>query len=294
MEDDMELSNLTILNGDSFDANALGAVALNSTGGAPHQSALLHDFDRIVMVLHENGEEHRLIDHILTGELRTQTLHVGLSMLERSLITGDNNERVTCLLEGEILWDPKGIVEKLRQELILFTQPLRERMLFIEFARFLHMYVKSKRYLQAGCYMDSYNCILMALYHWARLEVSEAGHYPTPAVWEQVQSLNNSVHKLYEELTVSGETMEQRIQLVQLACEFSLMSKMTECCGWMLNLLNERKEPWSVEEIIALPELRYVEAEIPFVLRKLASRGVIREIPSWGDRIGGHSIRYSF
>ncbi|MDT3427547.1 hypothetical protein J2Z22_003110 [Paenibacillus forsythiae] len=290
----MELSNLTLLNGDIFDANAIGAIALNSQGKALFQSALLHEFDRVVMLLHENGGENRLVGNMISGELRTQTLRVGLSMLKRSIITGDNNELITCLLEGEIIWDPQEILERLRTEVNAFDQPLRERMMFMEFARFLHMYVKSKRYLQAGCSMDSYNCILMALYHWARMEVSEAGHYPTPAVWEQVKSLNNSVYKLYEELTVSGETMEQRIQLVQLACEFSLVSKMSDCCKWFLDLLKERKEPWSIEELLMHSELKNVEPELPFVLRKLASRSLIREIASWSDAGGGYRIRYTF
>ncbi|QWU15467.1 Nucleotidyltransferase-like [Paenibacillus sophorae] len=289
----MELSNLTLLNGDIFDANALGAIALDSQGKAPFQSALLHEFDRVVMLLHEDREENQLVGNMIAGELRTQTLRVGLSILQRSIITGGNNELITCLLEGDIIWDPQEVLEQLRAEVNSFEQPLRERILFIEFARFLHMYVKSKRYLQAGCIMDSYNCILMALYHWARMEVGEAGHYPTPAVWEQVKSLNNSVYKLYEELTISGETMDQRIQLVQLACEFSLVSKMGDCCKWFLDLLEERKGPWSIEELLELSELKYVEAELPFVLRKLASRSLIREIASWSDAGGGYRVRYT-
>ncbi|AKG36340.1 nucleotidyltransferase-like protein [Paenibacillus durus] len=289
----MELSNLTLLNGDIFDENALGAIALDSQGKAPFQSALLYEFDRVVMLLREDGEENPLVGSMITGELRTQTLRVGLSMLKRSIITGDNNELITCLLEGEIIWDPQEVLEQLRADVNSFEQPLRERILFIEFARFLHMYVKSKRYLQAGCIMDSYNCILMALYHWARMEVGEAGHYPTPAVWEQVKSLNNSVYKLYEELTISGETMDQRIQLVQLACEFSLVSKMGDCCKWFLDLLKERKGSWSIEELLELSELKYVEAELPFVLRKLASRSLIREIVSWSDAGGGYQVRYT-
>ncbi|AIQ65533.1 hypothetical protein PSTEL_22940 [Paenibacillus stellifer] len=289
----MELSNLTLLNGDIFDANALGAVALSSLGNAPFQSALLHDFDKIIMVIHPDpNERQRYGNHLIHGESRTQTMHVELSQLERSLLTGDNNERVVCLLEGDILWDPQGIISRLREEIKLFGEPLRDRMIFIEFARFLHMYVKSKRYLQACCFMDSYNCILMSLYHWAKMEVCEAGQYPTPAVWEQVKSLNNSVYKLYEELAISGETVEQRIELVQLACEFSLMSKMVDCCKWLLSLLGEKREPWTFEELIALPELLYVEAELPLILRKLSARSLIREIPSWSDT-GGGSIRYS-
>lgn len=74
---------------------------------------------------------------------------------------------------------PKGILGGYAQEIMQFQGTLRERVLFMEFARFLHMYVKSKRYLEANCTMDAYNCVLIALYHWARIEVSEAGFSPT-------------------------------------------------------------------------------------------------------------------
>lgn len=125
-------------------------------------------------------------------------------------------------------------------------------MLFTEFARFLHMYVKSKRYLEAGYTMDAYNCVLMALYHWARIEVGEAGCFPNPAVWEQVKSLNTPVHKLYEELTVSKETLDQRVELILLACEFALMSKMSDCCRLLLEILGSRKESWSIKNCYSI------------------------------------------
>lgn len=175
-----------------------------------------------------------------------------------------------------------------------FQGPLRERVLFMEFARFLHMYVKSKRYLEANCTMDAYNCVLIALYHWARIEVSEAGFFPDPAVWEQVKSLNTPVHKLYEELTVSTETLDQRVELILLACEFALMSKMSDCCGLLLNILGSRKESWSIKELLQHSGLSQLEAELPLVLRKLVSRSLIREITSWADDAGdGHAVRYT-
>lgn len=167
-------------------------------------------------------------------------------------------------------------------------------MLFTEFARFLHMYVKSKRYLEAGYTMDAYNCVLMALYHWARIEVGEAGCFPNPAVWEQVKSLNTPVHKLYEELTVSKETLDQRVELILLACEFALMSKMSDCCRLLLEILGSRKESWSIKELLQHSGLSQLGAELPLVLRKLVSRSQIREITVWADdAAGGRAVRYT-
>lgn len=290
----MELSNLTLLSGETFDENVLGAVTLRQQGNAPFQSALLHDFDMVVLMLHEDEEKERTITHSIAGDRRTQSVHVGLSALERAVMAGDNNELLTSLIAGDVIWDPKGILGDMRREIMQFQGPLRERVLFMEFARFLHMYVKSKRYLEANCTMDAYNCVLIALYHWARIEVSEAGFFPDPAVWEQVKSLNTPVHKLYEELTVSTETLDQRVELILLACEFALMSKMSDCCGLLLNILGSRKESWSIKELLQHSGLSQLEAELPLVLRKLVSRSIIREITSWADDAGdGHAVRYT-
>ncbi|MNI29525.1 hypothetical protein D3C73_833450 [compost metagenome] len=290
----MELSNLTLFSGETFDESVLGAVALHQTGNAPFQSALLHDFDMVVLMLHEEQEKERIITHTMAGERRTQSVHVSLSALERAVMAGDNNELLTSLIAGEVIWDPKGILGEMRREIIQFQGPIKERILFMEFSRFLHMYVKSKRYMEAGCTMDAYNCVLIALYHWARIEVSEAGCFPDPAVWEQIKGLNSSVHKLYEELTVSTETLDQRVELVLLACEFSIMSKMSDCCNILLNILGSRKEPWSIKELLQHSGLNQLGAELPLVLRKLVSRSQIREIASWAEDAGdGHAVRYT-
>lgn len=290
----MELSNLTLLSGETFEENVLGAVAWRQRGDATFQSALLHDFDMVVLLLHEEQETERIITHSIAADKRTQSVHVGLSALERAVMAGDNNELVSSLISGEVLWDPKGILAEMRKQLTQFEGPLKERVLFMEFARFLHMYIKSKRYIEAGCTMDAYNCVLIALYHWARIEVSEAGYFPEPAVWGQVKSLNSPVHKLYEELTISTETLDQRIELILLACEFALMSKMEDSCAMLLHILGSRKEAWSIKELLQHSGLSPLQAELPLVLRKLVSRSLIREIASWAVEAGdGHTIRYT-
>ena len=56
----MELSNLTLLSGETFEENVLGAVAWRQRGDATFQSALLHDFDMVVLLLHEEQETERI------------------------------------------------------------------------------------------------------------------------------------------------------------------------------------------------------------------------------------------
>lgn len=76
---------------------------------------------------------------------------------------------------------------------------------------------------------------------------------------------------------MSTETLDQRVELILLACEFALMSKMSDCCGLLLNILGSRKESWSIKELLQHSGLSQLEAELPLVLRKLVSRSLIRD-----------------
>lgn len=292
----MEVSNLTLLNGESFDESVLGIVTWRQQpiGDMPHTS-LLYDFDSVLLVLHDDTWTGPKVTHTLKGERRTQVLHMNLESLERAVTSGDNSDAIMPLLSGDIVVDPGGKIAELRREIAGFSGQLRERVLLTEFARFLHGYVKAKRHLQNACVLDACSSLMTALHHWARVEVGESGAYPLPAVWEQVQGVNNSVPKLYEELTVSSETLEQRVQLVLLACEFSIMSKMADCCGLLMRVLGSRQEPWSVEELLEIPAFDHLQAELPVVLQKMVYRSLVREIPSWANRseYGGSSVRYA-
>lgn len=59
----MELSNVTLLSGETFDENVLGAVVLRQNGDIPFQSALLQDFDMVVLVLHEEQDREHIVRH---------------------------------------------------------------------------------------------------------------------------------------------------------------------------------------------------------------------------------------
>ncbi|MOA14873.1 hypothetical protein D3C78_1350010 [compost metagenome] len=83
---------------------------------------------------------------------------------------------------------------------------------------------------------------------------------------------------MFEELTDSKETLEQRIQLVLLASEFSVMSKMEDCCSFLLNILGSRKSAWSIQELVDMPELIHIKAELPMMLRRLVYRTLVTEV----------------
>ncbi|MCJ8014471.1 nucleotidyltransferase-like protein [Paenibacillus sp. KQZ6P-2] len=290
----MDLSNLSFFYGESVDVDAVGTIIYRQEAHK-FDGSLLHDFDFIVLIVHEEQAAELAVEHTLIGDLPCQVLHVTIESLQRWLIAGEKGDLIRCFMEGELVHDQEGRLAMLRQEYIEFEQPLRDRKMLYEFSRFLSIYVEAKRYMQAGYVIDAYQCVLDSLKHWARIELIERGVLPDKAVWEQVKELNTAIHKLYEELTQSTETIQQRVELVLLACEFSVMSKMAECSVHLLQILRGRSKPWSIEELIHHPDLKMVRNELPLVMRKLVNRSLVKEFAVWTEfsGYGSQGIRYS-
>ncbi|MFB5270003.1 nucleotidyltransferase-like protein [Paenibacillus enshidis] len=272
----MQLTSLDLLSVDLLEKDAIGAIAYRKSGNH-FVGSIIHDFEAFILIVCESDTPERPLKHVKIGELRCQILCASLSCIWYWLIDGEQYDLVYYLLEGDIIWEAGNKIQLLRQEIREFDGQMREQKLFHEFARFLKDYVNAKRYLKEGSVLDAYHSVLKALQHWASIEVIERGIMPSQNVLNQVRSMDKSVYKLYEELIISTETVEQRIELVLLACEFSVMSKMADCSALLFKILRSRSEPWSMHELLNHPELKHVQFELPLVLRKLVYRSYIKE-----------------
>lgn len=74
---------------------------MRQNGDIPFQSALLQDFDMIVLVLHEEQDREHIVRHTIAGDQRTQSVHIGLFALEQAVMAGDNNELLISLMRGK-------------------------------------------------------------------------------------------------------------------------------------------------------------------------------------------------
>jgi hypothetical protein len=79
-------------------------------------------------------------------------------------------------------------------------------------------------------------------------------------------------------LTTSKETVAQRVELILLACDFSVMSKMEKCSQVLLRLLESRSEPWSYEELAQHADMAQSKPELGLLLNKLVKKLLIREV----------------
>lgn len=289
----MELTNLSFLSEESDNQGVVGAIAYPHSGEHFHGS-LMQDFEVYVLVLHEDSSLHNKIRHSIIGELRYQIVYMDWVQLNRYLITGEDRSVTGAFMDGDILWDRDEKLHLLREYVLAFDSKLRKQKMFYEFSCFLKTYVEAKRWLADGQVIDAYQCILKSLKHWARIVVIEKGILPERAVWTQIRDMDRAVYKLYDELIASEETLEQRVELTLLACEFSVMSKMETCSELLIEVLRKSNHPASLAELMIHPDLLYIHEELPLMLRKLVHRSIIKETGSWIPSLteSGREIRY--
>jgi hypothetical protein len=257
------------------DERIISVMAVDNPKQLP---SLTDGFDTLLLIVTNDLSLNNHTTNYIRDDSRIQERWVDPSSIEQWIRHGVNRNILHWLLKGEILLDQNTYLEGLRHRILEFPGDLREHKLLVEFSLFLRKYLQSKEYILDEHLLDAYNNILEALHHWARIVIIEDGYHPEITVWRQIRAINPGVYKLYEELTMSKETLKQRVQLVLLACEFSVMSKMERCCEAFIQVLRENDQPLSTDELQQHSQLVELRAELPLLLNKLVKKGLIKEV----------------
>ncbi|KQX51476.1 MULTISPECIES: nucleotidyltransferase-like protein [unclassified Paenibacillus] len=257
------------------DQRIISVMAVDNPKQLP---SLTDGFDTLLLIVTNDLSLNNHTTNYIRDDSRIQERWVDPSSIEQWIRHGVNRNILHWLLKGEILLDQNTYLEGLRHRILEFPGDLREHKLLVEFSLFLRKYLQSKEYILDEHLLDAYNNILEALHHWARIVIIEDGYHPEITVWRQIRAINPGVYKLYEELTMSKETLKQRVQLVLLACEFSVMSKMERCCEAFIQILRENEQPLSTDDLQQHPQLVELRAELPLLLNKLVKKGLIKEV----------------
>ena len=257
------------------DQRIISVMAVDNPKQLP---SLTDGFDTLLLIVTNDLSLNNHTTNYIRDDSRIQERWVDPSSIEQWIRHGVNRNILHWLLKGEILLDQNTYLEGLRHRILEFPEDLREHKLLVEFSHFLRKYLQSKEYILDEHLLDAYNNILEALHHWARIVIIEDGYHPEITVWRQIRAINPGVYKLYEELTMSKETLKQRVQLVLLACEFSVMSKMERCCEAFIQILRENEQPLSTDELQQHSQLVELRAELPLLLNKLVKKGLIKEV----------------
>lgn len=257
------------------DQRIISVMAVDNPKQLP---SLTDGFDTLLLIVTNDLSLNNHTTNYIRDDSRIQERWIDPSSIEQWIRHGVNRNILHWLLKGEILLDQNTYLEGLRHRILEFPGDLREHKLLVEFSLFLRKYLQSKEYILDEHLLDAYNNILEALHHWARIVIIEDGYHPEITVWRQIRAINPGVYKLYEELTMSKETLKQRVQLVLLACEFSVMSKMERCCEAFIQILRENEQPLSTDELQQHYQLVELRAELPLLLNKLVKKGLIKEV----------------
>lgn len=239
---------------------------------------VIDGMDRIALLVVYEVKPGMEIEHVMLDNAKVQIQRVTPLMLESWIVSGENHNVVQWLVQGEIVVDHSNYLRDLSNSLLEWSPLLREQKLLSEFSRFVGTYLQAKQDIREGQVLDAYSNILSALHYWAHILLVEEGMHPELTVWEQMLRVNPGVYKLFEELTTSTETLEQRVQLVLLACEFSVLNKMKSSCSLLIRIVESRTEAWTPAELLRHPSLSGLSLDISVLLHMLVKRGCIHEI----------------
>lgn len=259
----------------------LGIVAL---WGANGLSVLTEGSDLLLVIVSEDGISSLSTTHYIQDDIRIQERRIPRSLMRERAASREDRNLLHKMMEGEIWFDPEGFLAQIRMDLLEYPDIVKQQKLLSEFSLFMKRYLQCKDFLVADQVLDAYSSVLRAIHHWARISVVEAGVHPEITVWQQVKRYNPGVYKLYEELTTSNETLRQRVELVLLACEFSIMSQMEYCCSLLIRILGEAGQPLGVQELLNHPYMSGTwSVNLPLILTKLSRKSLIKEVSVASD-----------
>jgi len=255
-----------------------GIVSLLLIANPYSYQPLIDGMDRLALIITNASNSTKDSEHWIWNDARILVRRVTREKLESWIVSSPNRNVIYWLVQGDILIDHDNYLTGLRDRLMEWSPLIREQKLLSEFSQFVRSYLQAKQDLRDGQVLDAYSNVLASLHYWAHIVLVEEGMHPELTVWEQMRRVNPGIYKLFEELTTSGETLEQRVQLVLLACEFTILNKMESSCSLLIRLIESRNESWAPAELMKHPDLAGLSLELSVLLQKLVNRGCVREV----------------
>ncbi|MBD8028399.1 hypothetical protein H9636_17310 [Ureibacillus sp. Re31] len=216
-----------------------------------------------IFTKHYLHEDQKMAMHVITEELLNKRLNVGL-----------DRRIVDWIFHGKVIFDRNEYLCNLRLKLQEFPFFGRKIKTGIQFSKLIRRYLEGKEFFNRGNYFDSYHHVVDSLHHLARLSVIDNGLYPEVTVWSQVKKIEPSIYKLYEELVMSTESLEKRLELLFLAIEFLINSKTDDGAQHILETML-LKDAWTIQELHNHHDLRYYSKDLEVFVEFLIDKGYI-------------------
>ncbi|WCK55360.1 nucleotidyltransferase-like protein [Aneurinibacillus sp. Ricciae_BoGa-3] len=242
------------------------------------ESSLIDGFDEMLITVVEDAENRVDVKNMMVNGVNIQMVQLDKRYLSDLMETRMHRRLIQLVMQGEVLYDDYQYINTFREKFSTHPSKFQERTICIEFSHFLQRYLEAKEFVRNGLLLDAYNSVFHALEHWARLTILEAGEIPETVVWQQVHSIDYSIFKLYEELITSTDPLEKRIELLLLASEFSVISKIEKCSKFLLDTMREDSKSWSISELMAHPNFKGIQINLVLLLNKLVTRSLLQEV----------------
>lgn len=251
--------------------DTLGVILINKRDDAANMT---DTFDSVLLIIVKEGEQPIFTKHYLYGETKMVMHIVTEKRLRKWLFIGSNRKLVDWIFYGKVLFDRNEFLYKLRSELQEFPFHGRKIKTGIQFSKLIRRYLEGKEFFERGEYLDAYNHVVDSLHHLGRLSVIDSGLYPEVTVWSQVKKIEPAVYKLYEELVMSNETLEKRLELLFLASEFLINSRTHDGAQHILEVMLT-KASWTIQELHDHEELSYYSTDLEVFVEYLIDKGYI-------------------
>lgn len=253
------------------DSNTLGIIVV-----AKNQLdfSFTNYFDTLFLLAVKEQTEDLLVKQYKVGKENVSIYSIRMDDMIEAITFSKNKKIFDWIYYGKIIFDRDESLANLRNQFFEFPKNDRDLNMSIEYAKLIKRYKNGKALFDKEHFLDAYNAIIHSLHHLARLAVIEKGIHPEITVWKQVKNIDGQIFKLYEELVFSTEELSKRLELLFLASDFLIYSKIKIYLKHFFNILSEQ-EFWSATDLYNHKELKSYAIDLDTLLEYLIEKKVL-------------------
>lgn len=256
--------------------DTLGIILINKKENALN---ITNTFDSVLLIIVKDQDSSIFTKHYMYGDKKMVMHILTEKRLKKWLFVGSHKRLVDWLFFGKVIFDRNEFLYKLRSELQEFPFFGRKIKTGIQFSKLIRRYLEGKEFFESGNYLDSYSHVVESLHHLGRLSIIDNGLYPEVTVWAQVKKIEPAIYKLYEELVMSDESLEKRLELLFLAIEFLINSRTQDAAQHILEIMVTQPS-WTIQQLHEQEELSLYSTELEVFVEYLVDKEYILVEPT--------------
>ncbi|WP_114570780.1 nucleotidyltransferase-like protein [Exiguobacterium flavidum] len=269
----MEQATRTIYSEYAAYPETLGIIAV---GKRQPRDPLTDQFDTLLLIVTRDPSIEWTVKHYRIDAIRVSLHLVHEDVLSRWIVMNANRRALHWVAEGAIVFERNDYLFRLKQRLLNFPEDERCLQMGVSFAKLLRRFQDGRSLFARDSFYDSYTHVHHALHHLARLSVLEQGTHPEIVVWEQARIYDPEVYKLYEQLLLSEESLDQRIHLALIGVEHLLQSKVMSGGRYLFSVMRGKAGAWTMSELMDDSRLAELKVDLGSLMDFFVRKGMVR------------------